>query len=196
MIQMATIWDTPGGDPIMNQSAPLSLNRISMVTLIGRLLFFLGECWESVSETLHHHVPPPPRTTTTTYTMYFVSMLSYTSVLLMQSNHLITLLKNRRPGRTTANTGCRANVDLKLRRRPIIYPSTAKFINWNFHPLEVVSRWRDPQLQVSENYSDLTKWRSAVTRCCWLMSPFIFHMLVLNFLAKTLKNECYRDTFV
>ena len=30
--------------------------------------------------------------------------------------------------------------------------------NWNFHSLEVVSRWRDPQLQVSENYSDLTKW--------------------------------------
>ena len=32
----------------------------------------------------------------------------------------------------------------------------------NFHPLEVVSRWRDPQLQVSENYSDLTKWRSTL----------------------------------
>ena len=34
---------------------------------------------------------------------------------------------------------------------------TAKLFNFNFHPLEVVSRWRDPQLQVSENYSDLTK---------------------------------------
>ena len=33
----------------------------------------------------------------------------------------------------------------------------AKLFNWNFHPLEVVSRLRDPQLQVSENYSDLTK---------------------------------------
>ena len=38
-------------------------------------------------------------------------------------------------------------------------PLTAKFFNFNFHPLEVVSRWRDPQLQLSENYSDLTKWR-------------------------------------
>ena len=38
-------------------------------------------------------------------------------------------------------------------------PSTAKLVNWNFHPLEVVFRLRDPQLQVSENYSDLTKWR-------------------------------------
>ena len=35
-------------------------------------------------------------------------------------------------------------------------PLTAKLINLNFHPLEVMSRWRDPQLQVSENYSDLT----------------------------------------
>ena len=34
----------------------------------------------------------------------------------------------------------------------------AKLFNWNFHPLEAVSRSHDPQLQVSENYSDLTKW--------------------------------------
>ena len=33
-------------------------------------------------------------------------------------------------------------------------PLTAKLFNLNFHPLEVVSRWRDPQLQASENYSD------------------------------------------
>ena len=36
-------------------------------------------------------------------------------------------------------------------------PLTAKLFNLNFHPLEIVSRWRDPQLQVSENYSDLKK---------------------------------------
>ena len=46
---------------------------------------------------------------------------------------------------------------------------TAKLFNWNFYPLEVVSRWRDPQLQVSENYLDLTKWRSTVFKSCWLM---------------------------
>ena len=28
-------------------------------------------------------------------------------------------------------------------------PLTTKLFNWNFHPLEVVSRWRDPQLQES-----------------------------------------------
>ena len=32
-----------------------------------------------------------------------------------------------------------------------INPLTAKLFNWNFYPLEVASRWRDPQLQVSEN---------------------------------------------
>ena len=31
------------------------------------------------------------------------------------------------------------------------YPS--KSIYFNFHPLEVVSRYRDPQLQVGENYA-------------------------------------------
>ena len=55
-------------------------------------------------------------------------------------------------------------------------PLTAKLFNFNFHPLEIVSRWRDPQLEVSENYSELTKWRSTVFKYCWLMSYFIFNM--------------------
>ena len=45
-------------------------------------------------------------------------------------------------------------------------PLTAKLFNWNFHLFEVVSRLRDPQLQVSENYSDLTKWRSTNFESC------------------------------
>ena len=40
---------------------------------------------------------------------------------------------------------------------PAVNPLTAKLLNLNFHPLEVVSRWRDLQLQVSENYSVLKK---------------------------------------
>ena len=36
-------------------------------------------------------------------------------------------------------------------------PLTAKLKKKKFHPFEVVSRWRDPQLQVSENYTDLKK---------------------------------------
>ena len=60
--------------------------------------------------------------------------------------------------------------------------STAKLFNLNFHPLEVVSRWRDPQLQVSENYSDLTKWRSTVFKSCWLMSHFFFNIFKMWYL--------------
>ena len=37
----------------------------------------------------------------------------------------------------------------------IINPFPAKLIYLNFHPLEVVSRYRDPQLQAAENYSYL-----------------------------------------
>ena len=61
-------------------------------------------------------------------------------------------------------------------------PLTAKLFNLNFHPLEVVSRWRDPQLQVSENYSDLTKWRSTLFKSCWLMSHFIFTIFKMWYL--------------
>ena len=55
-------------------------------------------------------------------------------------------------------------------------PLTVKFFNLNFHPLEVLSRWRDPQLQVGGNYSYLTKLTSTVFKYCWLMSHFIFNM--------------------
>ena len=48
----------------------------------------------------------------------------------------------------------------------LLYPLTAKSFNLNFQPLEVVARSRDPQLQVSENYSDLTKWRSTLFKSC------------------------------
>ena len=63
-----------------------------------------------------------------------------------------------------------------------VNPSTAKLFNLNFHPLEVVSRWRDPQLQVSENYSDLTKWRSTLFKSCWLMSHFILNIFKMWYL--------------
>ena len=48
----------------------------------------------------------------------------------------------------------------------IFNPLTARLFNLDFHLLEIVSRRRDPQLQVSENHSDLTKWRSTVFKYC------------------------------
>ena len=64
----------------------------------------------------------------------------------------------------------------RRRRRTIINPLTAKLFNFNLHQLEVVDRVSDPQLQVSENYSDLTKWRSTLFKSCWLMSHLTFNI--------------------
>ena len=41
-----------------------------------------------------------------------------------------------------------------------LYPPN--YLIWIFTHLKFVSRWRDPQLQVSENYSGRTKWRSTI----------------------------------
>ena len=56
-----------------------------------------------------------------------------------------------------------------------------------------MSRWRDPQLLVSENYSNLTKWRSTVFKYCWLMSHFIFNMFKRWYLYanKKVKTQKY-----
>ena len=64
-------------------------------------------------------------------------------------------------------------------------------ISVNTLTAKVVSRWRDPQLQVSENYSDLTKWRATLFKSCWLMSHFIFTLFKnLNVVPNVLiKNE-------
>ena len=39
----------------------------------------------------------------------------------------------------------------KIIQRCRVTPFTAELIDLNFHPLQVVYRWRDPQLQLSEN---------------------------------------------
>ena len=41
---------------------------------------------------------------------------------------------------------------------------TAKWFLFNFNPLEVVARWRNPQLQAGENNSDLTKFWSTILK--------------------------------
>ena len=61
-------------------------------------------------------------------------------------------------------------------------PLTAKLFHWNFHSREVVSHWRDPQPQVSENYSDLTKSTIIILKYCWLMVRFIFDMSKIGYL--------------
>ena len=55
----------------------------------------------------------------------------------------------------------------ELSKRYLMFnPLTAELFNLNFHPLEVVDRVSETQLQVSENYSDLREWRSTVFKYC------------------------------
>ena len=77
---------------------------------------------------------------------------------------------------------CQVVMWARFQHKLTLNPLTAKLINLNFHPLEVVSRWRDPQPQLSENYSDLTKWRSTLFKSCWLMSHFIFNIFKMWYL--------------
>ena len=55
-------------------------------------------------------------------------------------------------------------------------PCSAKLNNLNFHPLEVVSRYRDPQLQVGENYSYLFILRPNICKSWFLSSHFILNI--------------------
>ena len=75
------------------------------------------------------------------------------------------------------------------RLKNLINPLIAKLFKWNFHLPEVVSRWRDPQLQVSQNYSELTKWKLTIFICCWLVSRFfLLHVQKLVVLLKNAKT--------
>ena len=49
-----------------------------------------------------------------------------------------------------------------------VNPYPAKLIYLNFHPLEVVSRYRDPQLQVAEKYTYLFNLSTNISKSwCW-----------------------------
>ena len=52
-------------------------------------------------------------------------------------------------------------------------PYPAKFFYLNFHQLEVVSRYRDPQLQEGENYSYLFNLRPNIWKSFFLNTNFI-----------------------
>ena len=54
-----------------------------------------------------------------------------------------------------------------------VNPYPAKYIYLNFQPLEVVSRYRDPQPQVIENYSYLFNFRPNIYKSWHLNSHFI-----------------------
>ena len=51
---------------------------------------------------------------------------------------------------------------LSRKKQRLLDPCPAKLIYLNFQPLEVVSRFRDPQLQVLENHSCLFNLRPEI----------------------------------
>ena len=55
----------------------------------------------------------------------------------------------------------------------LIHPYSPKLIYLNFQPLEVVSRYRDPQLQVAENYSYLFNLSTNICKLSCLDTHFI-----------------------
>ena len=70
-------------------------------------------------------------------------------------------------------------------------PLTAKLFNFNFHPLEVVSRWRDPQPQASENYSDFKKMDMDYFQILLIKATYYIQYvwkLIWNMLKKNVKK--------
>ena len=65
-----------------------------------------------------------------------------------------------------------------------INPLTAMIFNLNCHPHEVVSRYRDPQLQVGENYSYLFNLRPNMYNFLSLKTHFIINMSWFDQLIK------------
>ena len=70
-----------------------------------------------------------------------------------------------------------------------IIPYTATLNNSNFHPLEVVSRYRDALLQVDVNYSYLPNLDANLG---WLNTHFVPNLLQLTLLTKQIKNDYSR----
>ena len=64
------------------------------------------------------------------------------------------------------------------------YPIYRHLFNWNFYPLEVVSRWRDSQLQVGKKYSGLNGVQRFLNLADWC------HILML-YTLKSWYEMCY-----
>ena len=66
-------------------------------------------------------------------------------------------------------------------------PWSTELSNLNFQPPEIVSRYRNPQLQVTENLCSLS---SNTYQCLKIESIFNFQQLVMQVLMKTQNVYC------
>ena len=67
----------------------------------------------------------------------------------------------------------RANYNLKIKNANVVFINNlnlhlVKLIYLNFHPFEIVSRHRDPQPEVVENYSYLFNLIQNIYKSCFL----------------------------
>ena len=67
-------------------------------------------------------------------------------------------------------------------------PLPAKFFNSNFHPLKAVSRYRDPQLQVTKNDSHLFKLRPNFLKILMFIHTFNYRYQWFDRLIKRIKT--------
>ena len=72
-----------------------------------------------------------------------------------------------------------------------VNPYPAKLIDLNFQPLEVVSRYCDPQLQVGEKYLYLFNLKTNICKSWCLNSNFISNNSDL--ISKQIKTDYCRD---
>ena len=74
----------------------------------------------------------------------------------------------------------------------IIIIDPAKLIYLNFHPLEIVSRYRDLQLQVAEHYSYLFNLSTNICKSWCLDTHFIYNSVIWS----TKKNSRDKGYYV
>ena len=75
----------------------------------------------------------------------------------------------------------------------VINPYPAELIYLNFQTLEVVSRYRDPQPQVIENYSYLFYLRPKHLQILMFKHQFVSQYEWFDRLVKKVKNDNSRD---
>ena len=113
--------------------------------------------------------------TTTTFVniaSIFVYYILFWNILIITVIIIIILLSARR--------FCTVNKQMYTKPLQLFspYPSTLFYLN--FQPLAAVSRYRDPQPQVVENYSFLLNFKPNIYKSCCLDSHFIPNNIGLN----------------
>ena len=99
----------------------------------------------------------------------------------------VTIAYTRRNGVIVCTSGHRVGCRNIWIWVTVLYPLVFQF---NFHPLEGVDRYRDPQLQVGEIYSHLSNLRPNIYNSVQIEHQFIFYSLSL-FICSCRYSTCH-----